>query len=122
MSSKADSIRTVTERFVAPCCWRENLAMHQSPEAEKMRTEVAQLVAAGGTEDEIVEHYVSQYGERILRVPRGARFRVLTLAPFVFLVLGMAWVLQYLARSRRATPREISGAVLPEIPENELDW
>jgi cytochrome c-type biogenesis protein CcmH len=79
IAAPTDSLRAITERFIAPCCWRENLAVHQSPDAEKMRAEIVQLVADGRTEDEIVEQYVSQYGERILRVPRGARFAVLTL-------------------------------------------
>lgn len=60
IAATTDSVRTITERFVAPCCWRENLAVHQSPDAEKTRAEIVQLVAAGKTEDEIVEHYVYQ--------------------------------------------------------------
>lgn len=62
------------------------------------------------------------YGERILRVPRGARFAVLTVTPLTVLMLGAAWVFLYLARHRRVRQPEIGGAVLPAIPENELEW
>lgn len=51
IAATTDSLRVITERFVAPCCWRENLAVHQSPDAVKMRAEIVQLVAAGRTED-----------------------------------------------------------------------
>lgn len=117
-----DSLRTITERFVAPCCWRENLALHQSPDAERMRAEIVQLVAAGRTEDEIVERYVTRYGERILRVPRGGKFALLTLTPLAVLILGAAGVLLYLGRRRRAILPETAGVALPMISESELEW
>jgi cytochrome c-type biogenesis protein CcmH/NrfF len=96
--------------------------VHPSPDAEKMRAEIVQLVAVGRTEDEIVERYVSQYGERILREPRGARLAVLILTPLTAFVAGAAWLLLYLAHRRQATLPEIASAVLPAIPENEMEW
>ena len=94
-------LRQIEERFIAPCCWRENLAAHQSPEAEKMRAEVASLAGAGQTEAEIVEHFVARYGERILREPRGARSFWLTATPLAVLAFGAAWLVMYLSRVRR---------------------
>ena len=73
--------RRIEARFVAPCCWRENLAVHDSPVAKQLRSEIERLVASGQTESQIVDEYVARYGERILREPRGARFQILTITP-----------------------------------------
>ncbi|MBK9166214.1 MAG: cytochrome c-type biogenesis protein CcmH [Bryobacterales bacterium] len=99
---RSPELQRIEERFIAPCCWRENLAAHQSPEADKMRAEVAALVDSGQTEAEIVEHFVARYGERILREPRGARSFWLTATPLAVLALGAAWLIRYLAKVKPA--------------------
>jgi len=75
-------------RFVSPCCWRENLAVHDSQVAEQLRALVAQKVESGQTESQIVDYMVARFGERILREPRGARFRFLTITQIVALGIG----------------------------------
>jgi cytochrome c-type biogenesis protein CcmH len=99
-----DPSRSIEERFLAPCCWRENLAIHRSPEAEAMRSEIRQLVQAGRTEAEIVNFYVARYGERILREPRGTLSIWLTVVPLVVLMVGTLLVMSYIVRARRRIP------------------
>jgi len=90
--------RQIEARFVAPCCWHENLAVHDSPAADEMRAEIARLIASGRTETEIVDHYVARYGERILREPRGQRWLWLTLTPVFVLGCASAQLLRFLSR------------------------
>lgn len=52
----------VTHALIAPCCWREPIAVHRSPEALQMLDEVKQLVMDGHSEDEIKGIYVARYG------------------------------------------------------------
>ena len=68
-------LRRLQGRFLAPCCWQESLAVHQSEIAVELRAEIARLAAAGRTENEIVDTLVARYGERILVEPRGTRLR-----------------------------------------------
>lgn len=99
---RADSKR-IESRFLAPCCWSEDLAVHSSPAAREMRAEIEALVAQGRSENEIVDYYVSRYGERILRDPRGRSWWVLTWAPVIALASGTALVVRLLARMRTQT-------------------
>ncbi|MBL8227679.1 MAG: cytochrome c-type biogenesis protein CcmH [Bryobacterales bacterium] len=114
--------RSVQERFLAPCCWRENLAVHRSPTADELRADVARLVAEGKSETEIVNHYVARYGERILREPRGKSSVWLRLMPLFALGLGAVAVIRFLQRNRvaKAGPADLT-AQYPDA-RREVDW
>lgn len=96
--------RRIEERFLSPCCWRESLALHRSPDADAMRAEVRQLLEAGKSEDEIVALYVSRYGQRILREPQGRPAIWLQTLPLVMTAIGFAFVTWYIVHARRRTP------------------
>lgn len=110
--------RRIQERFMAPCCWHENVAIHQSPTAEAMRAEIARFVAEGRAEPEIIEIYVSRYGERILREPRGSRSFWLRTAPIGAAALGLAGLAWGLARMRRQTEPPPESGELPPLPDD----
>lgn len=107
----------IASRFLAPCCWHENLAVHSSPVAEQMRAEIAGFVKEGKTEQEIVDYYVAQYGERILREPRGSRGIWLVVVPVLVALLGAALVTAYVNRMRHRPA--VAGGPLAEIDD---DW
>jgi cytochrome c-type biogenesis protein CcmH len=117
-----DLSRRIEERFVAPCCWRENLAVHSSPEAEQMRAEIRELVKSGKTENEIVDLYVARYGERILREPRGRLFFWLTIVPVLALIAGALLVTSYIVRARHRVPEITRAAGLPPFPDVDDRW
>jgi cytochrome c-type biogenesis protein CcmH len=114
----AENPRRIQERFMAPCCWHENVAIHQSPTAEAMRAEIVKLVADGRTEAEIVEIYVARYGERILREPRGSRSFWLRTAPIGAAALGLAGLAWGLARMRRKAEPSPETGDLPPLPDD----
>ena len=76
----------LTHALIAPCCWREPIAIHRSAEAIEMLDEVKQLIVSGRSEDEIKTLYVTRYGERILADPPGWQGRWLYVVPLVLLV------------------------------------
>jgi cytochrome c-type biogenesis protein CcmH len=86
-----------------------------------MRAEIARLVAAGKSEDQIVDFYVARFGERILREPRGSKLIVSIVVPSVVFAGAAAFLLAYIRRLRR-TPASIASAPgLPAFPERDLD-
>lgn len=108
----------IAEKLVAPCCWRENLAAHQSPEAEQLRAEIDQLVAAGKTEPEIIELYIERFGQRILREPRGTFFWWLAVTPVVIFLLGFLWIIRYVKKhTRQVAPASVDLNLLPAWPK-----
>ena len=115
-------IRQIEARFVSPCCWRENLAIHDSQVAEQLRARVAQKVESGQTESQIVDYMVARFGERILREPRGARFRFLNLTPLVGLGIGLWVVIRFLLQARHLTLRESKTRAVSPLSPEDLGW
>lgn len=124
-ATETDPVRRIEERFLAPCCWRESLAVHQSPKAGELRAEIRRLVAENKSEAGIVEHMVAQYGERILRVPRGRPSFWLLLIPLVVLGGGGAALAVYLRHAYRAPPEELPAGepaiALPDLDDDSRD-
>ena len=87
---QAEEYQRLTHALIAPCCWREPIAIHRSDEALQMLDEVEQLVAQGRSESDIKAIYVARYGDRILADPPGAAGHWLYLIPVVLCCLMMA--------------------------------
>jgi cytochrome c-type biogenesis protein CcmH len=119
---RSGDARRVEERLLAPCCWAESVAFHNSPVAQRMRAEIEKLVAEGRTEPEIVDYYVERYGERILREPRGRKWLWLTLGPIVAALGGCAWLFVFMGGSRKAAASAIPAPAALPVANEELEW
>jgi cytochrome c-type biogenesis protein CcmH len=97
-------IEKLYRSFVAPCCWREDLTIHDSSAARQVRAQIDEMVAAGRSDEQIKAALVYQYGQRILIVPEGPTRRWLFRAPWVFGGIGLAGVFLMLRHMRRTAP------------------
>ena len=102
----------------APCCWRQPVSDHQSPDATRIKAEIRQMLKEGKTEDEILDHYVEIHGARILSIPPQEGFnRTAFLMPLFFTILGLAIVGAVLHKWRssreKKTPSEETPAESP---------
>ena len=86
-TAQTAEIQKVEKRLLAPCCYTQSIAEHGSNIAVQMRHEVAEMVADGKSEHEIVEHYRNIYGDRILIVPDGMTGKILLGLPVVISAL-----------------------------------
>ena len=114
-SAQKAEIRKVDERLLAPCCYTQSIAAHGSEIAREMRAEVAQLVAEGRTEEEIVNRYRTLYGDRILIVPDGVTGRILFSLPVVVAVLASAILLVFIRKMLRSGKRSFAIASTQEF-------
>lgn len=97
--------REIEDNLIAPCCWTQPVSEHYSEVSEKIRKEVREMVAAGKSRDDILDHFVALYGERILAAPRARGFnRLAYILPWLALILG-AWLLIVLLKKLRAPAR-----------------
>ena len=63
------------------------MSVHQSPAADQMRADIRAMLADGRSHDEVLEAFVTTYGERILAVPRARGYKLsLYVLPVVLLV------------------------------------
>jgi len=108
LAETAEQKRARVERLeyavLAPCCYTESVAIHQSEIAVKMRLEIAKWVAIGRSDREILDSYVGLYGNKVLVDPRTEPRGWMPFFPWLVLILG-TFLVAWLLRRWRATPK-----------------
>lgn len=98
------SARRLEAQLIAPCCWSQQVSVHQSPAATEIKKDLRVRLARGETEEQILKDYVVQFGEQILAEPPARGFnRFLYVLPPVFLIGGAALVVVLVRRFSRRT-------------------
>jgi len=88
--------------LLAPCCYQEVVATHSSEAAQQMRAELAEMVAAGRSDREILDYYKQRYGARVLAEPEGAQWWVMNFVPALMLAGGAVLVIHLVRKWRQA--------------------
>lgn len=92
-------------KLMAPCCWAQQVSLHQSPAADDIKQTIRKLLSEGKTSEQILDIYVAQYGDRILAEPPARGFsRLIYVAPWVFLVASVGLVIVVIRRLRAVSP------------------
>jgi len=90
--------------LIAPCCWRQPVAVHYSPAADEVRAEIRKLLSEGLSRDEILSRFVAEHGEKILAKPPASGFNLLAyFLPVLFLAIGAVIAV---AVVKKLSPRE----------------
>jgi cytochrome c-type biogenesis protein CcmH len=99
-------------KLIAPCCWSQPVSQHYSQAADEIRAGIRQMLSEGKTSQQILDYYVSVYGERILASPRARGFNLMAyVLPYLSLGLGMLAVIVVLKKLRmRASAAETNAA------------
>ncbi|HTE04256.1 MAG TPA: cytochrome c-type biogenesis protein [bacterium] len=98
--------QAIAAQLRCPVCQNESVADSPSELAAQMRTLIREKVAAGDTDQQIVDYFVSKYGEWILlEPPRRGLLWIVWLAPAVALLGGAVLALSYVFRTARASGR-----------------
>ncbi len=102
-------VREIEDNLIAPCCWSAPVSQHFSEVSDQIRAEIREMVAAGKSREEIMDHYVAQYGERILATPRPSGFNILVyILPWVALITGACFLVVVLKKLRSSGPADDS--------------
>jgi cytochrome c-type biogenesis protein CcmH len=97
--------REIDGKVMAPCCWSQPVSQHYSQAADDIRRATRQMLAAGKSEQEILDYYVSVYGERILASPRARGFTLLVwILPWLFFIAGFVFLVFLLRSWTRKKP------------------
>lgn len=110
--------RAIDDLLVAPCCYSQQVSVHQSAAAEAVRRDVRDRLAAGQRRDQIVEAYVEKYGKRILAEPPAAGFDVTLYAMPVLLFVatlgGVGMLIRRMSHQRPGAPSDAAPGVSQE--------
>jgi cytochrome c-type biogenesis protein CcmH/NrfF len=104
-------IQGLENALLAPCCYEEPVARHQSEIAVKMRLEIAEWVRQGFTDEEILGRYASRYGSRILADPATRPKDWSYLMPWTMIITAAIGVCLLIWRWRRRSALARSAAV-----------
>jgi cytochrome c-type biogenesis protein CcmH len=78
------------------------VSVHQSPAADEMRQDIRRRLARGETQQQILDDYVVQFGERILVEPPARGYKLLLYVfPPVALVASAAGIFAIVKRATR---------------------
>jgi cytochrome c-type biogenesis protein CcmH len=110
-----DGVRRIALQLQCPVCEGQSIADSRSGLAADMRAVIRSKLAAGETDQQILDHFVASYGDSILADPpkRGISLGV-WLGPVLAVALGMVALGLLLRNWRRAADRPIVQASEPE--------
>jgi len=119
LEQEAKQIETM---LIAPCCWSQQVSLHQSPAADEIKANIRRLLAQNKTRQQILDAYVSEYGDRILAEPPARGFSAaLYVLPWVFLAGSVGLVVTVVRRLRAHAPRAPSAAQRTPSAESEAE-
>ena len=79
--------------LACPVCTGEALAESNAPEARAMKAEIPELIDDGMSDDQIKQHYVDIWGERILLEPQNDGIALIAWGlPVIAIILGAAGI------------------------------
>ena len=114
-----DAVRRIALQLQCPVCEGETVADSPSGLAADMRAVIRTKVAAGESDQQILDEFVASYGDGILTEPpkRGISLGV-WIGPLVGVVLGAGLVAMLLINWRRpAAAQPIAASVEPDVAE-----
>jgi cytochrome c-type biogenesis protein CcmH len=87
-------------------CQNQTIAESNAPLAVDLRNQIREQLAAGKSEEQVVDYMVARYGDFVLyRPPLKATTILLWVGPFAFLVAGFYFLLRFLRRRQVPAPR-----------------
>jgi cytochrome c-type biogenesis protein CcmH len=119
----ADDVNRVARQLSCPTCTGINVADCPTETCAQWRAKIGELLAAGKTDQEILDYFAARYGDHVLQVPPVRGFFVgVWVVPIVAVVAGLA-ALAYLARgwSRRAPPAAATPAAEDPVEDNYIE-
>jgi cytochrome c-type biogenesis protein CcmH/NrfF len=111
-------IEHLENALLAPCCYSEPVSRHRSEIALRMREEIANWVAQGKPDREILDIYKARYGARVLVEPEGRAWWVVHVVPGIAFALGVGFAVLVLIRLRaRPQAEPETHAAFADLPD-----
>lgn len=120
----ANEVNRIAKQLYCPVCPNTPLDVCETKACEDWRALIRDKLAAGESEEAIIDYFVAQYGTRVLAAPprRGPTLLVWLIPPLGLLAGG--WLFWRLLRSRRGevslSPTDLTGREPPPVPAEYL--
>ena len=113
-----DDVNRVAKQLYCPVCPNTPLDVCQTKACEDWRAQIRDELAEGWTDQQIIDYFVAQYGERVLAEPQRRGFTSFVwLLPVLAVLLGIGVVYEILKgwRTRKSAAAPASAVV--DIPD-----
>jgi cytochrome c-type biogenesis protein CcmH len=108
-----EEARAIEAALIAPCCFSQQVSVHQSPAAEELRLDIRRRLAAGEMRQQILDAYVQRYGTRVLAEPPARGFSItLYVVPPLLFVASIGLIVLLVRRYTRSEGERSGGDVL----------
>jgi cytochrome c-type biogenesis protein CcmH len=110
-----DDVNRVAKKLYCPVCPNTPLDVCETQACQDWRAQIHDQLSAGWTEQQVIDYFVAQYGERVLAEPQRRGFTsLLWLLPVIAALLGL-WITYEILRGWRA--RKFVAPPLVEQPQ-----
>ncbi len=115
-----DDVNRVAKKLYCPVCPNTPLDVCETQACQDWRAQIHDQLASGMTEQQVIDYFVAQYGERVLAEPQRRGFTSLVwLFPVIAVLLGL-WVTCEILKGWRSkkhvtAPVEQNQQVSPEV-------
>jgi cytochrome c-type biogenesis protein CcmH len=102
-------VRSVAMRLRCPVCQGESIQESPAELAQQMKGVVREQLAAGKTEQDVLDYFLAKYGDWILLEPRAEGINLLVYwIPVIFLVIGA--IVLFMTVKKWTRPRNTTSA------------
>lgn len=102
-----DMVNKIARELYCPVCPNETLDACQTQACAQWRDEIRDQLAAGQSEQQIIDSFVRRYGDRVLGTPQDPALRALSLlTPLLIAALALIIGTMTFLRWRRRSPDE----------------
>jgi len=114
--------KRIEAMIIAPCCWSQQVSVHQSPASDEIKTNIRKMLTAGKTQQQILDAYVAEYGDRIMAEPPARGFSAaLYVLPWIFLAGSVGLVVFVVRRLRTPGSALAAAPGISVAPINEAE-
>lgn len=115
-----DDVNRVAKKLYCPVCPNTPLDVCETQACKDWRAQIRDELAQGWTEQQIIDYFVAQYGERVLAEPQRKGFTSLVwLLPVISALLGL-WIVYEILKGWRKQKQK-SQAVISQNAELPLE-
>ncbi|RMF56750.1 MAG: cytochrome c-type biogenesis protein CcmH [Calditrichaeota bacterium] len=114
--AETPTVSSVEKHLMCTCGCTMPLYTCECQKSEEMRTEIKQMIERGMTQQEILDSYVSRFGEKILSAPTKKGFNLVAwILPFLSVILVGGVLIKTVKRWSHPETKQESG------PSEKLD-
>ena len=103
--AEQDVAMNIKKSLMSPCCWAGTVYdLDHNPEMEE---QIKTFIDQGKSEQEIIDHYVDLYGERILAIPIAKGFNIMVWVATIIVGLLAIGILIIYLKSPQTEPESV---------------